>query len=331
MPPPYIVDHNFSSVDRVVEPIRVNGTEPHPTLVGYYYEYQDFNPANRTQSTYAPTCAGPNWALWKTKALANMNPNKPVVDLPLFLFEFKDFPRMLRDLGRILLKKRPKVADIPGQYLAYSFGWAPLIADLMELFDLSKAIEDRKAYLLRLERGTKLRRTLESGTLSDVWTSNGFGTSGITWDTRLIETRKVWFTANAKLLTPLPAADRLQGLSQDLVLGLRISPATFWNMIPWSWLIDYFVNVGTFMEAQQGQVKTSCTRMNIMADSKISNELHNARPNASQTHSGGLMYSTQRLRQIYSNPTPTLSFEPFLTNRELGNLGALITAKALKG
>jgi hypothetical protein len=332
MAPPYTTDHTFDSIDRVVEPLRFNGWSPY-SFVGYIHDFQDYNPPNRSLAVYTPNRSTISWAYWKTKALANMNPNKPVVDLPLFLFEFKDFPRMLRDLGRILTGLG-QLADFAGQYLAYSFGWAPLVGDVLDLFGIAKSIEDRKAYLLRLEGGTAVKRSLGTHVLQDVYTPNGYDLAFTPqtwrWDTHRKEVMKVWFTANAKLLTPLPHADRLQGLSQDLVLGLRIHPATVWNMLPWSWLIDYFANVGDFLEAQQGHIKTSVTRMNIMAEQVITDNLSNPRMAATCVATGGNFTVTSRLRQIYANPTPSLSFTPFLTGGQMANLGALATVKALK-
>lgn len=64
------------------------------------------------------------------------------------------------------------------------------------------------------------------------------------------EQRKYWFSAAYMTFTHDPGAksaiDRLESLEQDLyrVYGIRITPDVIWNLLPWSWLVDWVTNVG---------------------------------------------------------------------------------------
>jgi hypothetical protein len=334
MSPPYDVDHTFLSVDKKVTPVRIYGQGPY-SIGGYTVKADGFNPTNRALYQYCPTVSSFATSYWVTKALANMNPNRPDLDLPLFLFEFKDFPRMLHDLGRILLRRKPKYSDFPGQYLAWSFGWDPLVRDLMALFDIQKSIEKRIAFLLKLEKGGHFRRSLFDDDVIDTTTTNGYTASMFNYtyraDTRTREHWKIWFTANAKLLTSLPDNRPVPDLARDLVLGLSVRPDLLWNMLPWSWLIDYFANIGDFMSANSGYVRSKVTRLCLMAH--IVDQVETLPGKTSANHFIGTLGNLQtdiKRRSVHPNPTARISFDPFLTNGQMANLGALVVSKALQ-
>lgn len=339
MPPPYIIDHPFTCVKEGVKDgqLRLNGTIPY-YLAGYEYRLQGWNPANRSSYSYRPNITPVNWAYWKTKALANLNPNAPVVDIPLFIFEFKDFPAMLKNLGNIL-SKRMHPRDIPEGWLAYSFGWKPLVSDLLSLFDFTKQMNDRAAYLRRLEHGGKIRRSLGGGVVQHSITPNGYGVTlstpagqnALKADVELLETQRVWFTANAKLLDTLPELpSEMKSLTRNIVLGLSVNPSTVWNMIPWSWLIDYMANIGDVMLASRGGVRFRTTRMCVMCTSHCQSTLVNVRHGGTITSTGRVMHNLSKQRSVYINPRPQLTWDPILSGTQMLNLGALLTAGALK-
>lgn len=339
MAPPYNVDHPFvcSKEGTKDGALRLYGTMPY-SLGGYEYRFNGYNPQNRSLYQYRPAITPVNWAYWRTKALANMNPNAPVVDIPLFIFEFKDFPAMLRNMGNVL-GKRMNPRDIPEGWLSYSFGWKPLVNDLLSLFDFTKQMEDRLAYLRRLEHGGHIRRSLGGGVVQHYVTPNGYSTiavtgkgNALTADVEVVEKQRVWYTANAKLLDPLPLLlSEQRALSQDIVLGLNVDPSTVWNMIPWSWLIDYFSNIGDVMLAYRGGLRFSCTRMCLMCTSDIRSKLTNIRYGGTTTSEGTTMHSLVKQRNVYVNPRPQLTWDPILSGTQILNLGALLTAGALKG
>jgi hypothetical protein len=338
MPRPYNVDHGLSITKVVHRPSLLNGRKFINPLYGYWElkNYRTF-PAGSGWPNIPWTAV--NTSYYRTLALANVSPYRSQVNLPLFLLELRELPGMLQQLGRVL-KKQVKATDVAGGYLAYSFGWAPLVSDLLSLFDMTKKIEDRKAYFRRLESGTRIRRQL--GTVQ-VRNTPGFikstvGHIGSTESSvvyrgslNLVESQKLWFTANAKLRQPLAMSNAdLHSLSRNQVLGLRVNPADLWDAVPWSWLIDYFTNIGDVLEAANGMISVSTTRMCLMCTSKIVVSVETVKLQEGYEISPGFVYATNKQRFPFSNPTPAVSSMPFFTNHMLGIVGSLAVVKALK-
>ena len=337
MLPPFTDPHPLVIMDRDAgQPMRINGIEPYAPLPILKYYYTDYNPPVRSGSSYCPAITPVNFAYWQTKALAGLNPGVPLVDLPLFIFEFKDLPAMLKNLGEVLLKRAPNAQAIANAGLAYSFGWKPLISDLRTLWNLTQKVEERDRYLRKLEHGTYIRRKLGGGVVQHSTASNGFevpasdGGYIIRADVEILEKQKAWFTANAKLLSPpLPASSRHRTLMNE-ALGLNVSPATMWNMIPWSWLIDYFANFSDFMSSQRGNYVISIPTMCVMVRSEITSSLKNVRIRSDFSMTGGsLLRTVAKQRNVVYQPVPWLTLDPILSGTQILNLGTLITAKAL--
>ncbi len=281
----------------------------------------------------------PAWDFWFTKAIANYNPNAPEVDLPLFLFEFKDFPKMLKHLGD-LLHKVDNAYDLyksvgPDAILAWNFGWAPLFSDLMSLASLGRLLDKRQDQLRNMEKKKKVRRSLGSGSSSssapDVFI--GVGAANGNYPSTYETDYEVWFVSRPRLVDQLPGTAPGLWDSIDQVLGLELSYSTLWNMLPWSWLIDYFVNVGNFLDAYRGHIRWHLGNTYVMYHSTRKRVIdieavRSANPSGSYT--GGVVSVESKRRQYRHNPSPRLSFDPFLTDGQMAILGALLTSDALK-
>ena len=72
-----------------------------------------------------------------TDVIAISNPSKPMVDLPVFVFEMLDLPELLKNTGDLLLKPKSQTArdaisgmlndpKVASTFLTWEFGWAPL-------------------------------------------------------------------------------------------------------------------------------------------------------------------------------------------------------------
>jgi hypothetical protein len=333
--PPYTALNPLSLVEYSCEPLmRINGTIFDGTFESRFTRW---NPTNRSLYQYCPVLTPVNWLYWSTKALANLNPAKPDVNLPNFLWELRDFPELLKNLGDVL-SRRIHPRSIPEGYLAYSFGWAPLVNDLKSLFNLTKSIDDRIRYLRNLERGMHIRRKLGNVVIQHSIASNGYnvgytfgGTNIMTADVDYTEKLKVWFTAQAKLRYPLSPASDLRSLSARQLLGLNGNPANVWDSIPWSWLIDYFFNVSDVIGATQGWIPFDVPSMCIMARGEASSKLTNVRLAPGLSVDGPCQLTTVgKQRYVTYEPIPWLTYKPFLTIGQYANLGSLVVARGLK-
>lgn len=337
--PPFVVPHPLTITSlKASPPMKVYGTEPYAPLPILHYVYDGYTVANRAGYSYCPSMTPVNWAFWQTKALAGLNPAAPAVDLLNFVYEFKDLPEMLRNLGHVLNNHRP-ASSIPNGVLAFQFGWKPLVSDLLSLWHIADEVEKRCAYLRKLEHGTYFRRTLFSGRSNYVYTANAYNlasSDGVNYiyrfDEEIEERRSVWFTANAKLLTPLPSASEdMRRIVRNQLLGLTLDavPGVVWNAIPWTWLLDYFGNFSDFMVAQRGNYVLSIPSMCIMARTEVTSLLKNDRVKGGFTVSGGRRLSTiAKQRYVVYQPVPWLSYDPILSDGQKINLGALFFSRS---
>lgn len=322
-----------------INPPRVNGVIPRKCDNGTfsgpvhnYYLAQLWNPAN------IPALPALAVGYYTNKALANANPNAPKIDLLAEIFELKDFPGMLRDLGRVLAR-RVRPSDVPGGYLAYRFGWAPLFSDLYTLLHLAEAIEARKKELLAAAQGSgnRLSRTIarNTGSVGLFGNAEFFNTVGP--NSQLFATagwildyyEKWWYTARQKLISPLHA----KTLDTDAlwsVLGLDLSAATLWEELPWSWLIDYFVNVGDALSINRGWLKFKIDRLNVMCSQYIEGSI-----NVKYVAEGLSIVPGQlvKSRKYRTQPLPVpqlIAFRPYLPASSRKIVGSLVTSRALR-
>lgn len=135
---------------------------------------------------------------------------------------------------------------ISGTWLEYSFGWAPLMRDVRSG---AEALARRN---LKLEKSTKVvRGSGKSISESVSWNpSAGYGGSGANDHTRSRRVDaavvQVFYTGAVRI--------RLQGEGQSFDMeNFGMMPKDFlptvWELVPWSFLVDYFTNVGDIISA----------------------------------------------------------------------------------
>lgn len=270
--------------------------------------------------TGLPSLPTPAWTYYTTKAIANANPGKPIVDYPLFLWELREFPRMLRELGDIL-RKSPgyqDIADFPRkQFLAYYFGWKPLISDLKSLLQIAAVAKDNNRLINDAVKGKKISRKIGNKTIGQFQTSvmtripplSNQDTIMFRGAENWVCTEKAWFSALLKVHDPLPVTDTDPYSIIDS-LGLYPSAATLWNAVPWTWLFDWFANIGDILESRQGRIKYSVRNLNIMVQQEYKCKW------TTEYIRGGLKLSTPSRQVIYKGrrqppPAARFAFKPY--------------------
>jgi len=345
---PYGTPHNLElTLKEVTVPLYVRGKWKKSPSIEYHVNsfYSPggfFSDANAIPSTNAE-----NWDYWFTKAIANMNPNKPQVDLPLFIYEMKDFPRMLHNLGRwlqykstrrnrsssVVFQEFKRVMTqespnnlIPDSFLSYNFGWAPLIADLFRLFDFHKAWEFKLKQLSEMKGGPRIKRTLHKfeGTGDDQYFIWLFAAASTYPRYKINRSEKIWFTAYATLLDEVPDRNSNADFNR-LMLGLKAdSISTMWNLIPWSWAFDYFSNIGDVLSASDGQLKWEYDKVCVMSHQEtIYTCLSYNTPPGVYVDKLPKALSSSKRRRVRTHPTPAFTFSPWITTKQSANLGAI--------
>lgn len=192
-------------------------------------------------------------------------PTDPVLSLGNFIVELKDIPHML-ETSRKLMKSFGKDGLMnPGaHYLNYQFGWKLLIKDLIDILDVQKALDD-KIRQLRRDNGKPVRRACKLSvkeTFRRVSTSApGASNLGPSVSSNVRVTapcmditderyqQNIWFAARYRYWIPELAEPRADlRLLKAKLLGLLPTPDVIYNAVPWTWLLDWFTNVGPVLE-----------------------------------------------------------------------------------
>jgi hypothetical protein len=106
-----------------------------------------------------------------------------------------------------------------------------------------------------------------------------------------------------------------------------------WNLMPWSWMIDWFANVGTFLQANFNSDEMVCTVANIC---HRKNELAQAFSVGDRYphHYGDvsvLRYEREEKRRFPANPPTITAHVPILNEGHMGILGSLFATKRARG
>lgn len=213
-----------------------------------------------------------------SKGWNRFRPGKPIASLTQFLGELRELPknpvRMAADMVRSMRRAGSKSAgadilrrSVGDHYLNWSFGWRPFLDDLQKLADFNQNL-GRHMRQLRRDNGQTIRRggrisesfsttTSEStsgsaaGYMDQIYTSWGTQGSRRTVTTQTFE--KFWFAAGFVYRLPHGDPDSDFNRLRQYLLGGGISPSVVWELTPWSWLADYFTNIGDVLENWEAQ------------------------------------------------------------------------------
>jgi hypothetical protein len=207
--------------------------------------------------------AGPNG--WMLDLVAGTNPSRPVTNIPIWAQNIAELPKMVKQLGDLL--KKPSGAANPkgaaSTYLGYSFGWSPLIDDLSKLLDFQSYVNKRNKELNQLYLGKGLRRRItlnsDSSNVNIRSQTATYANAIIVVDDSLAIQSEQWATIHWKPTTPPsyhPQDEELNSLSKQLVLGLTPEGIAkgVWDVIPWTWLLGWFTNLGKYTLAHSWTV-----------------------------------------------------------------------------
>lgn len=273
-----------------------------------------------------------------SRLFAQANPYRANILVPAFLAELKDLPKMLYDLGRLKLNKKPlyhSASQMAQDWVSYNFGWAPLIGDLVKLADFHLQTQKREKDFDKLYSGSGLARriALESNqvrvinqaiTLPQPWNESIPVRGPITRDIwGLVRYKPALTSDKTPMARPSPKQLRriLAGLNAD---GMT---ASAWELVPWSWFIDYFYDVGSFLQANAGKryltIERACimihTRIEYTHESKVKADAFGRR----LTLSPGRAYKESKRRQIVFPPALPQAHLPVLSGKQLSILGSL--------
>lgn len=278
--------------------------------------------------------------IYVSRSLATTGPLTPRMDIPRYVAELKDIPKMLRHAGDLLhkIRRRPLHSLSPDREaasatLAYQFGWAPLVEDLLKMLDLGIMVDRRNQELQKAHSNQGLKRRIFLG---DQGVSGSYtpymqlhsGTGGSKWGSKTSnQTRQTWSTVRWKVRDPLMIGKPPSLLETKLmVLGFRGGqlPITVWRLLPWSWLVDWFADVANTMQARYNMIAYKPSALNIMQTSTGEDQYTVTYQTSDwATASPGFRRVTRKVRLPLANPSPTAIMRiPYLDAFKLSILGS---------
>jgi len=188
-------------------------------------------------------------------------------DLPRGIIQLRDTLKHLGDLSatfknvdRKLWEKlhslKTNLDDIPKEYLSYCFGWRQTYSDVRASLLAPNRVSKRLNFLMRRNgKATTYRserKVSESVTPSvgfnyDTWTQE----SDIKLSTTLTRDHHIRMVVNTTFEFPdvdLPSFAKKQ-FYRDL--GVVPTPIDLYNLVPWTWLFDWFSGFGNYLEIIQ--------------------------------------------------------------------------------
>jgi hypothetical protein len=245
---------------------------------------------------------------------------------------------MLKDVGRLITTKKSKLLnprEVANQYLGFQFGWKPLFDDVKNLLDLQGHIHRRIGELHRLydSRGLKRRIQLgrwgnaQVGTIIAESSSEMFLQTTVSTLTRA----KRWGTVRW-LPTVLPGHNpsdaEIIDQAKNVVLGLSLE-ATLkgaWDVIPWTWIINWFTNVQSFALQYSNTIPARPSEACIMTQTDTLRWLTPSFP-FTPGYTGGGGFATYTTKERYVGSGSLDVHLPFIGVDRLSILGALFVQR----
>lgn len=200
------------------------------------------------------------------QAVEKYSPLKPGANVGQALVEL--YRDGLPKLPTSLLRRTKDLKSVGSEFLNVEFGWKPLLKDLQDIYKTWNSLNSMMAQIIRdngkpvRRRGT-LYRNVESIAPVQTHTNplpfqslgavgqadvngEGYDKRG-TWR-EITTSEKIWFSGQFRYHIPDVTDDRWSAQAKLALFGLNPTPSLLYQVMPWSWLIDWFANVGDVID-----------------------------------------------------------------------------------
>ncbi|DAD51831.1 TPA_asm: maturation protein [ssRNA phage Esthiorhiza.4_14] len=259
-----------------------------------------------------------------TQAAAQTNPSRPYVDVVTNALQLGELFHLIQDAGTSFFR------NIGNNNLMYQFGIAPVVGDLVKLMRFTDQVNRRVGEIQRLRSQHGLRRTVSIGNYASTAVVNKF-----------IQTQNFTLRENFDVNTSLvikahcrwmPAGDclslarppEMRALAQRAVLGATFDASSMWELIPWTWLIDWGTNIGQYFTAHRNIIPATLSDVSVM---------RHTRTEASWPGKAQDDWSCSGIRYVRENKTRATSFVapvahfPFLNGTQMGVAASLAVTR----
>lgn len=290
-----------------------------------------------------------------TAAIGKTSPHANSVNLPTFVGELRELPAVFKNWGLERLYQlnehgearslRVKTAQPFESYLTYRWGILPMMSDLRKMTQFTCIIRKRMRQLDRLAQGETIGRAVTlDGSYSEgvnpsqtLWSQRAFAYSGPRTDRT---TQKSWATVRWSLADDAPTirlpSDKLYREAVASVYGLTpegLGKAA-WELLPWSWFIDWFTSFGDLLDAIQGSLGRLPMQYKRVCVMRSTRTVRSAGPYSNTTGVAvGGAFSLERITKVrrpIANPNPATIYVPILSADKWSILSSLAAVKLLR-
>jgi hypothetical protein len=131
-----------------------------------------------------------------------------------------------------------------------------------------------------------------------------------------------WSLDSNSLLKTNPNNDRIRQLARRAVLGETVDIYTAWNLLPWSWMADWFSDLGDYISSSRNTVGASPGVTCVMTHTTHFNEIVRISGPAEIQGGGGRRTTDIKHRVVVGGSLPELQI-PVLNPKQLSILASL--------
>lgn len=254
------------------------------------------------------------------------------------LKDFRHLPRQLKDIGQAVLdRKKPQSLLKAGAdwNLLLGFGIAPFIQDLKSLLDFQDRCDNRLNDFHRMTEpgGGKRKATVWQHNTDSTFAGQGYFVGHYQANAQY----KAYFRASVKswgsVVWNIPKANlpprgssEEKYLANRLANGIDITPRTLWELMPWTWLGDWFTNIGDFIDLSYNIIGATSGRYCVMHHVRSEWHLENL---SSCSFGGGNLSCDVKKRIPCGLVFPEVHL-PFVTGNMASTLGNLAVQRWVK-
>nr|APG77026.1 hypothetical protein [Beihai levi-like virus 11] len=321
----------------------INGNElSNRTGYNWYSWPCTFQVANSWSYTHNSISAPNTDTAYATETLKRTNPSRASVDLGVTIAEMKEIPSLIKDgyaLAKDKLPSKWQKASVAGlrkvakANLIVQFGIMPMIGDAQKLFIFRDLVDQRVRELKRLqERGLRRTVTLWEGENISTRPSELVQSQGVSLRCDLTKTTKMTVRGHVRWRTSssFPESEsELVSRAKSAVLGETVDVSTLYELMPWSWFIDWFSSLGDYISANRNLVGAIPDTPRIMkhTQSIITSKNHTTSNNGQVTLTPFDNTVDSKTRRLVS--AGLSAHLPFLDGRQASILGSLAVLKGL--
>lgn len=276
-------------------------------------------------------------------------PGQPAASASVFLAECLDTTRMLkttagvfREVWKHLTSRsgRNLAKEAASQHLNTQFGWLPFVSDVKKFYHTHKTAQKQISQLVR-DSGQWVHRkgvvqsshdsdyVVKSSTdpmlIPSVYTklcTTPFGRCVIVKRT----TQTITFSGRFRYYVPKIEGENWYPNMYRKLMGLTLTPETLWELVPFSWLVDYYTNIGDVISnaSDNGLVNNLVAKYAyLMGNTQVSAHVVSTLNYRNGTRYLDFPYIIGRKQRISANPFGFGLSASSLSGRQYGILTAL--------